>query len=215
MRCTRRCVCSFWHAAAGGAAFPGQPHTVCVTGRVFSNTGMLARARAARPCARLRVAKRGHRAASLLRDPFSLRRHIWGCKTVFPMWLPFLGWQSLVPPSAELTLTGMCEGGEPLPRRPPRRRAPRGADEVRCFAGWWPQLSPADSLSLRSTLSARETRAKTPGANSQPCRASRKMRRPRPHFANARSLGCSLSPRGGRKGGLEGWLDGPGMLGAR
>lgn len=109
-------MCSFWHAAAGGAAFPGRPRAVCVTGHVFSNAGMLACARAARLCTRLRVAKHSRRATSLLRDPFSFRRHVWGCKTVFPMWLPFLGSQSLLPPSAKLTLTGMCEvGGTPPP----------------------------------------------------------------------------------------------------
>lgn len=51
-----------------------------------------------------------------------------------------------------------------------------------------------------------------------PVEPAEKTRRPRPRFANAGSLGCLLPPHskeGGRKGGPVGWLDGPGMLGAR
>lgn len=44
MRCTQRRVCSFWHAAAGGAAFPGWLRAVCVMGHVWSKAGMLAHA---------------------------------------------------------------------------------------------------------------------------------------------------------------------------
>jgi len=71
---------------------------------------------------------------------------------------------------------------------------------VRCFAGWWPRLSPADSLSLLSTLSTRETRAKAPGANSQPRRDGRKTRSPRPR----RTSRFPPRRKEGRSGGLAG-----------